>query len=545
MRKMSLLSLALFTLITSIALIGCTKKKIGDDTFVINVSTEPPTLDWTKSEDTTSSLCINNLMDGLVAFDWESNGVGVKPALAQSWTISPDAKVFTFKLRKDVKWTDGKPLTAQQFVDSWMRLVDPKTASPYAYFIFDVKNAKAINSGKLSTAELGVKALDDSTFQVTLEKPASYFLFIGTHPPTFPIRKDIIDKFGDHWTDPNNITTLGPFKLKEWVHEKKIVFERNEDYWGEKPKIKTMVGQMINEASTALSLFETGALDFTQEIPALDLERIKNDPKLSSSLRQGPFFANYYYGFNTRKPPFDNVNVRKAFSAAINREELIKVIRRDYYPLTSWIPTGMLGHQENFGIKFNPEQAKQYLRDAGYVEKNGKWVKATDGTPLPKIEIGFNTNELHSIIAENLQNQWRKNLGLEPEIRNEEWKVYLKTLKNDTPQLFRLGWVADYPDPDNFMALWYSYSEQNNTGWKNPEYDKLVQKAAGELDKDVRKALYDKAQRILVEEDVPFIPIYTNKQYFLLKPYVSGYTINPMQQWRFSDVTVERENKKN
>ena len=240
MRKIVSLLLILLPL-TSIALTGCTRKKFGDDTFVINVSTEPPTLDWNKSEDTTSSLCINNLMDGLVSFDWESNGIGVKPALAESWTISPDSTVYTFKLRKDVKWTDGKPLTAQQFVDSWARLVDPKTASPYAYFIFSVKNAQAINSGKLSTSELGVKALDDSTFQVTLEKPASYFPFIGTHPPTFPIRKDIIDKYGESWTDPKNITTLGPFKLSEWVHEKKIVFERNDDYWGEKPKIKTII----------------------------------------------------------------------------------------------------------------------------------------------------------------------------------------------------------------------------------------------------------------------------------------------------------------
>src|SRR3990167_6875869 len=188
-----------------IGLSGCTKKKLTNETFVINVGTEPPTLDWSKATDTTSSLCLQNLMEGLVQYDWNAPGIGVKPALAESFTISPDAKIYTYKLRSDVKWTDGKPLIAQHFVDSWRRLVDPKTASEYAYFIFDVKNAHAINLGEKPTTELGAVALDDHTLQVTLEQPASYFKFVPTHPPTFPIRLDVIEKYGDKWTEPGNI----------------------------------------------------------------------------------------------------------------------------------------------------------------------------------------------------------------------------------------------------------------------------------------------------------------------------------------------------
>lgn len=530
-----------------VSLIGCTGKPkypFDNETFHFDISTEPPSLDWSTISDTTSSNIVDNIMDGLTAFDFTKSEVLAIPALAESWSISPDGKVYTFKIRKGVKWTDGIELKAKHFVDGWKRLVDPKTASPYATYLSFVKNGQAISQSKQPVDSMGVEAPDDYTFKVTLENVTPYFLFATTHAATFPIRIDVVEKFDNKWTEPKNIVTLGPFKLKEWNHDKNLILERNDNYWGEKPKIKIMVAQIIQETSTALALFESGQLDHIQVIPNLELDRVKKDPKLKQSLRTGPVFSNVYFGFNTRKPPFNDPNVRKAFASSIDRESVLKALRRDFTPLTSWIPVGMLGYNPEIGQKFNPTKAKEFLKAAGYLEKNGKWVSKESGKEFPKIRLAITPNEAAKLLVENLQIQWRNNLGVEPELYFEEWKVYLKTLEQDPPEIFYMGWVADYPDPDTFMQIFRSYSSDNRTGWGSKEYDQLVTNAGMLLDSTKRVSLYNKAQKILCEEASPFIPLYTSIQNFLMKPFVKGFIVNPMRQWRYSDVYLEREKYK-
>src|SRR3990167_3929100 len=539
MKKNQFLSLIFIVLILS----GCTAKtrySFDDETFHFDISTEPPSLDWNTISDTTSSNIVDNIMDGLTAYNFTKSEVGITPALAESWTISPDGKVYTFKIRKGVKWTDGAELKAKHFADGWKRLVDPKTASPYATYLSFVKNGREISAGKKPVDSMGVEAIDDYTFRVTLENVTPYFLFATTHAATYPIRLDVVEKFGDKWTDAKNIVTLGPFKLKEWNHDKNIILERNDTYWGEKPKIKTMVAQMVLETSTALSLFESGQLDHIQTIPNFELERVKKDPKLLQSLKTGPNFSNVYFGFNTMKPPFNDPNVRKAFASSIDRVSVLKAIRRDFTPLLSWIPTGMLGYNSNIGLKFNPSNAKEYLRAAGYIEKNGKWISKESGKEFPKIRLAITPNESAKILVENLQTQWRNNIGIEPELYFEEWKVYLRTLELDPPEIFYMGWVADYPDPDTFMQIFRSYSSDNRTGWKSAEYDKLVTEAGTTLDNGKRVSLYNSAQRLLAEEANPFIPLYTSTQNYLMKPFVKGFIVNPMRQWRYSGIYLER-----
>lgn len=267
------------------------------DTLRVNLESEPPTLDWSKSTDTTSSLVLMQLMEGLVDYNLADRDLGTIPALATEWKPTNKGATWTFTMRKGVKWTDGVEFNAQQVVDGWERLLNPATASEYAYFLFAVKNAKDYNSGKTKDfSQVGIKANDKGELIVELNKPMAYFPLLLTHHATFPIRKDVIEKFGDKWTNPENIVTLGPYKLKHWDHDKAIVLERNDGYYGEKAKVKNVIGYMINEYSTALNLLEGGKLDFQRSLPYKELPKYRQ----FSGYRQLPLIGTYYYGLNTK-----------------------------------------------------------------------------------------------------------------------------------------------------------------------------------------------------------------------------------------------------
>lgn len=516
----------------AISLTACTKKNHLEygldvkDTLRINLLQEPPTLDWNKATDTTSALVLNNIMDTLIGYNLNDPELAIIPQLLTSWTPSQGAKVWTFEVRKDVKWSDGQAFTAQHVLDGWERVLNPATASEYAYFLFPIKNAKAYNSGKVKDfKEVGAKINDKGQVVVELEKPMSYFPLLLTHHSTSPIRADVVAKFGNKWTDPANIVTLGPYTLKIWDHDKNVVLERFDGYYGEKAKIKNIIGYMINEYSTALNLFDAGRLDFQETLPFKELPQYRQKP----GFRSPPSLSIYYYGFNIRKPPFDNLKVRKAFSQAIDRKQITDLLAGGQAPLTSWIPTGMFGYEKDIGLNFNPEAAKKLLDEAGY----------KDRSKFPSIAIAFNTNENHQRVAENVQAQLKKNLGIDVQISNEEWKVYLNRLHNDTPALFRMGWLADYPDPDNFMALMTSYSDNNYTGWKSKAYDELVEHGATTADKDKRRGIYAQAQKLLTETDVSVIPLYSDVRPCLWSDRVQNPPVNALNRWELKGVTFK------
>ncbi len=496
------------------------------ETLRINLQVEPPTLDWNKSVDTTSSLIQFNIMESLVDYNLSDPELGTIPGLATEWKPSQGAKVWTFTLRKGVKWTDGVEFSAQHVIDGWERLLNPATASEYAYFLYDVKNARAYSQGKIKDfKEVGVRANDQGQLVVELEQPMGYFPLLLTHHSTFPIRKDIVEKFGDRWTDPANIVTLGPYKLKIWDHDKNIVLERNENYYGEKAKIKYILGYMINEFSTAINLAQAGKLDFQQELPAKELPLLR---KLSM-FHQQPSLATYYYGFNTRKPPFNNVKVRQAFAHAIDRKQVTDLLNAGHAPLSSWVPTGMFGYENEIGLKFDLEKAKKLLAEAGY----------KDLSKFPRVTLAFNTNENHQRIAENVQAQVKKNLGIQVEIANEEWKVYLSRLHNDTPSIYRMGWLADYPDPSTFMSLMTSFSDNNHTGWASKKYDDLVAAGGKSLVKEERRKLYAEAQKILTEEEVPVFPVYSSVRHVLVSERCKDFPFSSIERWIFKGVSFK------
>ncbi len=492
-------------------------------TFRMAVSSEPPTLDWNLATDSISIRIIENLMEGLTQFDQDLNPV---PAVAKGWKVSEDGKTYIFPLHNSISWSDGKRVTAHDFEYSWKRLLNPATAAEYAYFLYDIENAYEYNSGQIKDPSLiGIKAIDDTTFEVRLRKPVVYFPSITTFTATFPLRRDIVEKYGDHWTDPANIVTNGPFLLKEWRHEYSLTLTANKDYYGGRPKLDAIRFYVIGESTTALTLYETGGLDMVS-LPPLAIPHYKKHSEYSHH----PFLRGYYYGFNVEKPPFNDKRVRQSFSMAIDRTAFPEILKGGELPATSWIPQGMMGYNPSIGLSFDPAGARALLREAGY----------PDGSGFPEVTAVFSTNPENLLIAQNLQAQWKKNLGIEVKLDNQEWKVFLKTLQTNTPPIFRLGWGADYPDPDNFMNLFTSTSGNNRTHWKNREYDRLVEAAAMEQDLEKRKRLYDQAQKILTEENVPIMPLFTNAQNLLVKPYVKGFRPNAMDITYLKDVWIER-----
>ncbi len=433
------------------------------------------------------------------------------PALAESWDVSASGTRYTFHLRRDVRWSDGVPLDAGQFVYSWRRLLAPETAAEYAYFLYPVKNARAYNEGAIRDAsDLGVRALDAHTLEVDLERPLVYFPSLTTFMVTFPARSDLIKRHGARWTEPEHIQSLGPFVLEEWQHEYRVVLRRNPGYYGPPAPLDRIKAYMVEEASTALVLFEQGLLDIVR-LPPLEIRRYRERP----SFRSQPLLRGYYYGFYTAEPPFDDARVRRAFAMAIDRRVFPLVLQGGELPVTSWLPPGMPHANEKIGLAFDPARARALLDETGFDRSR----------PVPVV---YNTDQVHKLVAENVQAQWQRHLGVTVELQNREWKVFLKELTTRPPPVYRLGWGADYPDPHNFMNLFTSTSANNHSGWSNPRYDELVERASRERDPAVRQALYDEAQRILCEQDVPIVPLFVAPANFAVAASVTGFELNAM-----------------
>jgi len=513
-----------FWLMLALSLLGCqARNKIPDDILRYDLETEPPSLDLSIATDDASIKVLNNIMEGLTRYDKNLNAV---PAVAESWEVSPDGKKYSFHIRPQARWSDGRPVLARDFVYSWQRLLNPGTAAEYAYFLYLVKNAREINSGQLKDLnQLGARALDERTLEVELAHPAVYFPVLLTFVVTFPLRKDLVEKYPDAWTEPAHIITNGAFVPTSWHHEYKLVCEPNAYYWDAKPKLKKLVFYMVNETTTELTLYDTG-----------DLEMVRPPPAAIPSYRglpdyhDYPYLGNYYIGFNIQKPPVTDPRVRRALAMAIDRSQIPEILKGGQMPATSYIPPGMSGHNPKIGFAFNLAAAKKLLAEAGY----------PGGKNFPALTLAFNTLDQNQLICEFVQAQWHENLGIPVFLRNMEWKVFLKELELDPPQAFRLGWIADYPDPNNFAEVFISASGNNHTRWKNPDYDHLVETAAVETDPGKRQALYDQGQKLLLEHDCVMVPIYFYVQNWLVKPYVKDLEFNALQIFYFKTARIEK-----
>lgn len=480
-------------------------------------------------DDLTSYSVILPLMKGLVQFD---KNMHVQPAMAASWKVSPDGRHYVFHLRTDARWSDGKPVQAQDFVYAWQRALNPALGAPYVFFLYELENAQAYYDGRVKDVNrVGVHALDAKTLRVDLVRPTPFFLDLAASPILLPLRRDVVEKYGERFTDAGHFVSNGAYQLNQWTHEEKIVLTPNPYFYekapSQRPGITRLEMYMINDANTSVVMYENNELDFietTTSIPAFDVRRLRKSPDYHANI----LHRINYFGFNVQKPPFDNPKVRQAFAYALDRSYYPRLLQSGQKPLASWISPGLVGYNASIGIPYNPEKARQLLAEAGY--PNGKG--------FPKVKLSFQT--LYDIRkeAEIAQSLWKKNLNVDVRLENMEWKVLLSKLDEDPPQMFRLGWFVDYPDADSYMSVFLAHSGNNHTRWNNTIYDRLVHQAVTTLDPAARQRLYDQAQRLLLEKDTAIIPIYAAEKSYLVKPYVHGLEMNALNLPNFDHLSI-------
>ncbi|ADQ40310.1 extracellular solute-binding protein family 5 [Caldicellulosiruptor acetigenus I77R1B] len=492
---------------------------------------EPRYLDPGLNNALDAANIIINVFEGLTRVNVKGQTV---PGIAYKWTVSKDGLTYTFYLR-DAKWSDGKPVTAYDFEYAWKRALDPKTGSEYAYQLYYIKNGQKFNEGKAKASDVGVKALNEKTLQVTLEAPTPYFLDLTNFPTYFPVRKDIIEKYGDKWaTDPKTYIGNGPFKMTKWVHNSYIELVKNPNYWDAKSiTLEKIVFKLSEDVNANLFAYEARQVDGAEGIPTNEIDRLKK----SGELKTAPLLGTYYYLINCKKKPFNDPRVRRALSLAIDRQYIVDNIGKlNQKPATGFVPYNIKGINKDFRIEngnFLPTKAdlataKKLLAEAGY--PNGKG--------FPEIEIIYNTSEGHKKIAEAIQNMWQK-LGIKVKISNMEWKVLLQRRQNKDYMVARDGWVADYNDPMTFLDLFTSYSGNNNTNWSDKKYDSLIDLAKKTVDPKKRMQYLMEAEKMLMDQSV-VIPIYFYTRGYLLRDYVKNYYMSPLGFNYFMYAKIEK-----
>lgn len=509
-------------IISSLFLTSCTKQgttppRGTSGKISYNIGAEPQYLDPGKATGIPEFTVILNLFDGLVRYDLKGE---IKPSVAERWDISDDMLTYTFYLRKDTKWSNGEPVTAHDFEYSWKRALSPALASEYAYQLWYLKNGEAYNSGKITDPEeVGVKATDDYTLKVELESPTPYFLSLLTFTTYLPVCKNVVEKNPDWAKSTTDYVSNGPFKMKEWVHKDKIIVEKNPNYWDANVvKLGEITFTMVESGTTELAMFESGQLDFATNPPPVEFDRLKKEGKLTIE----PYIGTYYYLFNTTKAPFNDKKVRKALTFAIDRKSIVENITKGEQKIAlAYVPYGIQDATSDkdfrvvggdFFTDNNVEEAKALLSDAGY--PNGKG--------FPKFQLLYNTSEVHKSIAEAIQQMWKENLGIDCELVNQEWKVYLDNRSKLQYDIARAGWIGDYPDPTTFLDMFVGNSGNNDTGWNNPQYNDLIAKAKNEKDNWLRMTLLHQAEEVLMDE-LPILPIYFYTRPLMIKPWLKDY----------------------
>ncbi|TWK72859.1 Oligopeptide-binding protein OppA [Bacillus paralicheniformis] len=506
----------MFTLVLSACGFGASsgdggkKDSKGKDTLNVNIKTEPFSLNPGLANDSVSGNVLRQTFEGLTTIGKDGKPV---EAAAEKIEISKDQKTYTFTIRDGAKWSNGDPVTAEDFEYAWKWALDPKNESQYAYQLYYLKGGEAANTGKGKIDDVGVKAVNDKTLKVELEKPTPYFTELTAFYTYLPVNKKVAEKHPKWYTKADeNYVSNGPFKLTSWKHSGNIVLEKNDQYWDkDSVKLKKINMAMVNDANTGLNMYKKGELDFVgqplDEIPTDAIPSLKKE-----GLNIDPFASVYLYKFNTAAAPLNNVNIRKALTYAINREAIVKnITQAEQIPATGFVPPAVTGFESNkpYFKDHDVAKAKEFL-NKGLKELGLK--KASD---LPKITLSYNTDEAHQKIAQAVQEMWSKDLGVKAELSNEEWNVYIDKLHTGNYQIARLGWVADFNDGMNFLETYRDKEGGNNdTNWENAEYKKLLSKASTETNEEKRIELMKEAEAIIMDE-LPIAPIY-----FYTMPYM-------------------------
>ncbi len=477
------------------------------------------------------------LFEGLVAGD--PVDLHPVPAVAERWEISPDGSTYTFHLRASAKWSDGSTLTARDFVASYQRILTPTLGAEYANMLYILQGAEAYHKGTTKDfTTVGVKAVDDRTLRLTLEHPAAYFLTLLPNPPWLPVHLPTIakhgpvDRRGNAWTRPEHIVTNGPFVLKKWVQNQVIETAKSPHYWdAAKVRLNGVCFYPVESVDAEERMFRAGQLHITETVPIAKIEAYRRDsPHL---IRSDPYFASYFYRFNTRKPPFNDVRVRRALSLAIDRDAIAhKILKGGEQPALGLTPP------DRHGYTFAPnlasgqaarDEARALLKQAGF----------ENGQGFPTVELLFNTSENHRLVAEAVQQMWRRELGIDVKLANQENKVVLANRRAGDYWILRSNWVGDYLDPLTFLDIFRSDSGNNYTGWANRDYDAALFAAARTADPATRRELFQKAESLLIQES-PIAPIYYFTHTFLKHPTVRGWNPTLLDHHPYKHVWLEQ-----
>jgi oligopeptide transport system substrate-binding protein len=457
--------------------------------------------------------------EGLVAYHPE-NDMLHEPGVAERWEANEDFSEWTFFLRNNARWSNGDPVTAHDFVYSYNRILHPKMAAPYSSMLYFLKNAQEFNEGKIEDFDrVGVKAKDDFTLVCTLKSPTPFFPDVVKHTTWLPVHQPTIEKFGKmtdsftEWQKPGNHVSNGAFKLTEWRINAHVKVRRNPHYWDAKNvKPNGINFYPIDNTFTEEKAFRNGLLHYTYIIPTNLIPRYqeKNDP----NLRTETYAGTYFYRCNTEEEPTNNADFRRALAYSINQETIVKYVTMGgQQPAYGFTPPSEAGYHPPDVIHHNPEKAREYLKKAGY----------ESGADVPEFAIILNTSEAHKSVAVAIQDMWKKTLGIEKvKIQNQEWKVYQQTVLDQNYRVARAGWIGDYVDPTTFLGIWKTNDSNNNTGWSNADYDRLLEESSLTSEPAERYRILAEAEAILLDE-VPVLPIYWYTRVYLISPDVRNW----------------------
>ncbi len=482
---------------------------------------EPETLDIHKSTGVSEANIERDMLEGLVT---EGVDGKLQPGVAEKWEISGDGLRYTFHLRSDSKWSDGSPVTADDFVYAYRRALSPETASDYAFILWPIAGAEAFSKGEeKDPATVGVKSIDPQTLEITLKAPTPYFLGMLMHHMAFPVPKKVVEKVGNDWIKAENILCNGAYCLNEWKPQAYVRLDKNPNFRrADEVKIDTVYYIPTEDQNTELKRFRAGELDITYDVPADQIKNVQKD--FPDAFRSTPYIGTYYYALNLQNEAFkENPKLRRALALALDRDILTeKITQSGEIPAWGWVPAVEDYEQQTMEEKSldknaRLELAKQLYSESGY----------STGKPL-ELEILYNTSDNNKKLAIAVAAMWKQVLGVKASLRNEEWKVYLNSRNQKQFQVVRSGWIGDYNDAYSFLSIFKSdVGEINTAGYQNPEFDRLLKKAETQVDPKLRREAMEQAERVLLA-DMPIVPIYHYTTQHLISPKVTGWEDNVM-----------------
>ncbi len=522
-----------------VATAGCAKRETPVDratreqTLLRAIDVDPPDLDPQVVTGIAEAKIFSALFERLVRLDEVTQRP--LPALAESWDLSPDGLIYTFHLRPNARWSNGETITAQDCITTWQRVLTPSLASDNAYQFYCIKGAEAFHKSGANFSSVGLAAPDPHTLRVTLERPMPYFLSVLDQSVWSPLHVRSIAAVGDAyrrgtaWTRPKNMVTSGPFVLKEWISGQRVRVEKSPTFWNAaKVRLNAIEFFPMDSAETQERAFRSGQLHATDQLPVSKVATYRSNQ--SPLLRTDPYFNTYFLRFNTRRPPFDDPRVRRALSLAIDRTALAeKVLLAGQKPAATFVAPGLTDYQAPPWPLTDLPTARQLLRDAGY----------TADRKLPPLDLLIPTKGAGPIVGEAVQEFWRRNLGLEVRVFQQEQKVIYAERRAGNFQVLLSDWIGDYFDATTFLDMLLSDSGNNHSGWKSADYDALLAQAAKTLEPNARAALLQKAE-VLMLEAAPFAPLYFNTHVYLLQPVVKGWQPSPLDNLDYTRVWLEK-----